>query len=1009
MHAPQPIPKKSQQIKTDKPRPHICTICTRAFARLEHLKRHERSHTNEKPFQCAACGRCFARRDLVLRHQQKLHTDLPNVIRRGSKDGATSTPSSANSDANEHIIVLHNNTRANAPLPGSSGHLSAAIHSAVLPLGARPMARSMDASIRAMDGAGSRSVSVSGASSGDGARSAAKPARHSFSVGHDIDLGFDWETLVDLTPATTHLSTEQSGHPTPGSAPSILPTNASDLFKKDFLEFPTKRRASPSSSPRKREDLTPHSYEFLDDYGYGYGQSYGYNYGLMLQDDPRHDLVTSHPPSHETHTSNPPPVDAAMVHHDLVSHDPQSHDPQSHEPVPMMDLIDLQLLPDLLSIEMDMTPMSDLAGLMGVGQGLSENLGWRETLGEVAGRDLTSKVPINITSNNTTSNNSPGLFTSELRTRIMTISNLSDAQFPPLVELNNYMMLYQQHFNRYFPFIHVPSLHNSVDKVHNIPLLLAMASVGALYSYHDATTLLLFNLLKYHIQNFFEKEVTHNLQFKKVPLMAHQCLVLHIFILTFLNEPSMIDVTSRQLKSMVGLVKSTSLARELDKFLIPPDGLVAGGMNGTNMGEGADLVSPDEIRHSRHGLASSNGTSRSNSHPTTNPSSIQAQFDYFIMAQSRIRTIFTFYMLQQLRTSTLLDQTILLPISSITSGTFSDPKLWECETSEQWWGMVGPVSSIVELLNNGSIGKQIDQMVSMIPGPPDSPVHYNSLLQLFYVHESIQEHYNTHHQPFFSFDHIAWRLNNSSLNSLILAWEMYFTANGGVIVINEANHAILQVPEFKLILPLYYLAKIKVAVNLTPIVERVVYKDWDTMNSYLNHLHNDFDGLKELVAYSIEIMSLWNHHVVLGNQTPEPLKTPVFFVMSVFIAVLLISQFLYYVEQINDKDHKISLGVTEKVLWLKCEAILKNCEKIISLNYSTNLLDFENYESIRRLIETNNDEKLIVNSLKLIKLSNKCLFLGVRILGEAPVWPLTMGFGEALKNRANYTSRVSER
>lgn len=65
----QPIPKKSQQIRTDKPRPHVCTICTRAFARLEHLKRHERAHTNEKPYQCAACGRCFARRDLVLRHQ----------------------------------------------------------------------------------------------------------------------------------------------------------------------------------------------------------------------------------------------------------------------------------------------------------------------------------------------------------------------------------------------------------------------------------------------------------------------------------------------------------------------------------------------------------------------------------------------------------------------------------------------------------------------------------------------------------------------------------------------------------------------------------------------------------------------------------------------------------------------------------------------------------------------------------------------------------------------------
>ncbi|KZF26927.1 hypothetical protein L228DRAFT_243475 [Xylona heveae TC161] len=59
--------------KADKPRPHVCGTCSRSFARLEHLKRHERSHTKEKPFECPECTRCFARRDLLLRHQQKLH------------------------------------------------------------------------------------------------------------------------------------------------------------------------------------------------------------------------------------------------------------------------------------------------------------------------------------------------------------------------------------------------------------------------------------------------------------------------------------------------------------------------------------------------------------------------------------------------------------------------------------------------------------------------------------------------------------------------------------------------------------------------------------------------------------------------------------------------------------------------------------------------------------------------------------------------------------------------
>ncbi|KAI4676582.1 uncharacterized protein J4E88_007500 [Alternaria novae-zelandiae] len=80
--------------KNDKPRPHVCATCTRSFARLEHLKRHERSHTKEKPFECPQCTRCFARRDLLLRHQQKLHQQGATNTRprNGRRESTTGLP-----------------------------------------------------------------------------------------------------------------------------------------------------------------------------------------------------------------------------------------------------------------------------------------------------------------------------------------------------------------------------------------------------------------------------------------------------------------------------------------------------------------------------------------------------------------------------------------------------------------------------------------------------------------------------------------------------------------------------------------------------------------------------------------------------------------------------------------------------------------------------------------------------------------------------------------------------
>src|SRR5271156_1221380 len=110
--------------KTDKPRPHICATCTRSFARLEHLKRHERSHTKEKPFECPECSRCFARRDLLLRHQQKLHsTTTPSSRPRNRRESASSTAGAGGARVRKSSSTTNNAASTMRPRANTISHV----------------------------------------------------------------------------------------------------------------------------------------------------------------------------------------------------------------------------------------------------------------------------------------------------------------------------------------------------------------------------------------------------------------------------------------------------------------------------------------------------------------------------------------------------------------------------------------------------------------------------------------------------------------------------------------------------------------------------------------------------------------------------------------------------------------------------------------------------------------------------------------------------------------------
>lgn len=56
-----------------------CATRGGAFARLEHLKRHERSHTKGTPFECPECKRCLKEGLSVMEKYYRLSA-LPHLV-----------------------------------------------------------------------------------------------------------------------------------------------------------------------------------------------------------------------------------------------------------------------------------------------------------------------------------------------------------------------------------------------------------------------------------------------------------------------------------------------------------------------------------------------------------------------------------------------------------------------------------------------------------------------------------------------------------------------------------------------------------------------------------------------------------------------------------------------------------------------------------------------------------------------------------------------------------------
>lgn len=840
----QPIPKKLLQIRTDKPRPHVCGVCTRGFARLEHLKRHERSHTNEKPFQCAGCGRCFARRDLVLRHQQKLHLHLVPVVRRLLEALVLLDT--------DNVIVLHNNLLASAPLP-------LALLLPQLPGLWNPYLESQ--------------MHVNGV----------------------VDLGQNQMNPMNQISQLAQLE-EDAGD----SAP-LNPTLDSSLGTPvdPAPAVPLPRSASLA--------LLGLGFDFgLDRVGEWLELDKG-SLGYVMATHQFHD------PAHPHHIKGTTPVGFALPLAEM-------NDPLLAGALPS----ELNLLADLKRPAEPELPL---------GRFKRNHLGFHNDTADLAWVDevhAAERVPrpapllqpgfshlgalrvvrlFNASQARLACvDTAPDSFvTAELRRRIVEVCGVADGAVPELALLRAYAHRFE-HLTPYLPYVHMPLLRlPMVDNFENIPLILGMCALGALHLCHPTNAALLQLLSQQQMCRFFALEVTvEKLAHKKVPLMAHQCLVLHVLMLLFGASP---DSARHHACAMAGLVRATNFHHPLERFLAPPPPASAAG---------------PELR-------------------------IQNSYDYFTMAQTRVRTLHVFYQVHIVG-SLLGNDPVALGGAELRLGSFADELLWALASARTWWARYTALDkpSLTAVLNNAAVPDMYECLAR-----PAAHTDLHVLLLLCYVHEHIGHERRLHT------DALAWRLGpRPRLERMVAQWEAVYARSSGVLVDALSRRELALRPTLRLLVPLWHLAKLRLLVHTAPVVARAVRRDYTGFKELLPLLAADPEALAEAVPAALAVWDLWVHNSALEGA--GAVRTPVFILVALFVATAVLAQALRELEQ------KSTLSLAERAQWVAVERTVAAVEAVVPV--------------------LRTEERLLGHVLD----------LAVHLLADAPIWPVAVAFAEAL-------------
>lgn len=597
-------------------------------------------------------------------------------------------------------------------------------------------------------------------------------------------------------------------------------------------------------------------------------------------------------------------------------------------------------------------------------------------------------------------------FSKELHSQILKENNLTSVQFPTLEELNTYVNLYQDEFHIYFPFIHLHSVEPTFDIY---PLLLSISVIGALHGFHSSHAMLLFNISKFHIREYLERtKDCHD----KTPLWVIQSMVLLIFIGIFNNDLSITRTISTKIMSLIELIELKKLNQPLENFVTPP-------------------IKSDQLMNLQHSPELNSGFQQQ----YFTKEQKEEIFKYFITAQSRIRACHTILLISNLFTS-LVDLDCCFRSIYLKCGVpCYHEDLYFCETYEDWMMLLDKYNiildskfSLIQLSNGEETYKNC--LIYLANGHQffydHKKVSFKSLLSLLIsIHEKIFiERHHLKNEKGVQLNEMKWCVRSRPIiESLLKNWEVLYIKNGGILTPNDSNLEFINSnPSLRLIIPLLLFAKIRTCLSLTSIMRNIWLKDWAAMNKALEEEYCDWDSLREATDYALDTVKFWIDSVsIVKNAEKTSLRTPIFSIACIFSSILIIAEYLKRIEiwarrSLNNATNSDFKSV-DRALWLKSEIVWKKVEThLLPRGYNmqsyaeflrvraNGALDVEVLDDnlARIAVDPNTKIEQTIQVILKAKLSSRSLYLGVRILGDAPIWPIALLFAHALQSRAIY-------